>query len=214
MKKFTLLLLCLSLGIAAFAQEGLQIGFRFSPLISFATVIEDSNKDRLDIGQMPRMGYAYGLVGSFGFTDNYGLNSGVLITNRGFRAEAGDSTSTTRVTAVVIPFGFKLRSNEIGNGLYFRGIFNLDFEINVGYRQRITYNNGDEGRDNRDPKNINPFTTAFVFGGGFEKEYDFGTFDLGISFHRGLMNVNNKDNALQNTIVRLNYVSLDLGYFF
>ena len=213
MKRALLLLFCTCFSSLLFAQEGFQIGVRFSPLISTATAIQDDDRSRLDIGQLPRLGYAYGLVGSYGYSENYGLNSGILIVYRGFNAEQADFSNRVRYTAIQIPFGFKMRSNEIGTGNYLKAIFNAELEANVGYKG-IETTTGLDPIEVRNPNRMNFFTAGFVIGGGLEKEIEIGLFDIGLSYHNGLLNINNKTNAYADTIIKLSYFSLDMGYFF
>ncbi len=213
MKRVLLLTVCIFFSGFLSAQEGLKIGVRFSPLISFATVIQDDDKSRLDIGQMSRLGYSYGLMGSYGFSENYGLNSGIIIAYRGFKTELADFSSDIRYTAIQVPFGFKLRSSEIGSGTHLKALFNAELEANVGYKG-VTQTTGMDPDDIRNPNRMNFFTAGFVVGGGIEQEYDWGTLDFGLSFHRGLTNINNKTNAYEGTIVRINYVAFDMGYYF
>jgi len=160
-----------------------------------------------------RFGYSYGIEGMSVVTENYGLKSGIFISASGFQTELGDFICDIRYTAIQIPFGFKLRSNEIGNGLHLLALFNAELEANVGYRG-ITQVTGMDEMESRNPNQMNFFTAGFVVGGGVQQEYDWGTLEAGLSFHRGLMNVNDKANGFADTIVRLNYWALDLSYYF
>lgn len=213
MKRIFLLTLCTFFAGVLFAQEGLKIGVRFSPLVSFATVIQEDDKSRLDIGQTSRFGFGYGIVGNYGFSDNYAFNTGIIIVSRGFGQEQADFTSDIRYTAVQVPLGFKLRSSEIGSGIHLKAIFNGEVEGNLGYRG-ITQETGGDEMESRNPNRMNPISAGFVVGGGIEQENDWGTLDFGLSFHRGLTNINNMENGFADAIVRINYVSLDLGYYF
>lgn len=213
MKRVFLLTICTFFAGVLFAQEGLKIGVRFSPLVSFATVIQDDDKSRLDIGQMSRIGYSYGIMGSYGFSENYGLNTGIIIVSRGFSTELADFSSDVRYTAIQIPIGFKLRSSEIGSGLHMKALFNGELEANLGYRG-ITQVTGLDEVESRNPNQMNPISAGFVVGAGVEQENDWGILDFGLSLHRGLTNINNKTNGFADTIIRINYLSLDLGYYF
>jgi hypothetical protein len=213
MKRVFLLTICTFFAGVLFAQEGLKIGVRFSPLVSFATVIQDDDKSRLDIGQMSRIGYGYGIIGSYGFSENYALNTGIVIVSRGFSTELADFSSDIRYTALQIPIGFKLRSSEIGSGLHMKALFNGELEANLGYRG-ITQVTGLDEVESRNPNQMNPISAGFVVGAGVEQENDWGILDFGLSLHRGLTNINNKTNGFADTIIRINYLSLDLGYYF
>ncbi len=216
MKKrtFLSLIFIFGLGTALMAQEGFKIGLRFSPNIAWATIIESDDKDRVDLGQKSSVGYGYGLMINYGFTENYAINTGAHIVNRSFESvDTLNNAVATRYTAVEIPLGFKLRSNEIGSGVHVRGLFGITLDLNTGYKQSVTQASGDVAIS-RNTDRANIFSTSFIFGGGVEIEQDFGTFDIGLTAHRGLMNVNNRTNGFKDLIVRLNYVSLDLGYYF
>jgi len=214
MKRAFLLTICTFFIGILFAQEGLKIGVRFSPLVSFATVIEDSTRARIDLGQTSRLGYAYGIMGSYGFSENYGLNSGIMIVARGFSQEDGDFSADIRYTAVQIPFGFKLRSSEIGSGIHMKALFNIELEGNLGFRAITETVGSTEPQEDRNPNQMNFVSAGFVVGGGVEIEKDWGTLDFGLTFHRGLTNINDKTNGFSDAIVRINYLALELGYYF
>lgn len=219
----TLLILILLSSPALLAQEGLKIGLRFAPLVSF-TSITDTNGNSLDGNAVTnKAGFSYGLATTYGFTDNYGIYSGVHIVRKGFdRTDTGDSLSLTQdvvATTVEIPLALRGRSNEIGTGVYLSGLFGVSLDVRAGYRNRFTGANpttlapGDGTTNNS--ALINPITASFLFGAGVDWLVDrVGTFNFGVIFHRGLININNQGNFGNEEDIKISYLSLDIAYMF
>ncbi|MEM6262047.1 MAG: outer membrane beta-barrel protein [Bacteroidota bacterium] len=214
MKNILLTVFAILIILPLSAQEGAKIGFRISPLISFGTIIDDSTQNRLDIGQGSKIGFGFGVVGSYGFTENYGIHTGLNIVYRGFTSDQGGFSSRFRYTTVEIPVALKLRSNAINGGnIHVKGIFGGSIDLNVGFKG-VTEVSGTE-TETRSTDNINLFNASFIAGGGIDYILDgVGMFDVVVMYHNGLLNANDKEDGLVNTIVRLNYISLDLGYYF
>lgn len=214
MKKITLTISLVFLSFCAMAQEGFSLGLHLSPIISYGTVLDASknNIDGLDL--KGRLGLSYGLVFNYGFTDNYAFHSGVHIVNKGFRSSLGATDPLLyRVTAVEIPLGLKLRSNEVASGVRIKGLFGVSVDVNVSHEAELLGANN-EITTTKNTDLINPLGFTFIFGPGVDIETDFGTFTLGLIYHQGLANVNNKSKAGNDNIIRINYVSLDLAYIF
>ena len=214
MRKITLTITFVFLSFWAVAQEGFSIGLHLSPIISYGTVL-DADKNNIDGLELKgRLGMAYGLVVNYGFTDNYAFHSGVHIVNKGFRSSQGATDPLLyRVTAVEVPLGLKLRSNEVASGVRIKGLFGVSVDVNVSHEAELLGANNDV-TTTKDTKRINPLGFTFIFGPGADIETDFGTFTLGLIYHQGLVNVNNKSKSGIDNITRINYVSLDLGYIF
>jgi len=204
--------MCLSVGL--FAQEGFKIGLRFSPIFSFGTVLDSTKKDVAGFDKSPKIGLSYGLLINYGFTENYGIHTGIHVVNKGYRGTDAtlDSTVNLRVTTLEVPIALKLRSPEIGSGIHIKGLFGVSADINLAMKKLTTINSVET--ESRESNELIPVSASFIFGTGVEWEFDFGMIDFGVSYHQGLTNVNRKKNSGYNGFIRLNYVAIDLGYYF
>lgn len=210
----TLLFMFLSLGL--FAQEGLKIGILVSPNIGFSSVTDSTKKKVAGITTPVRPGVGFGLSISYGFNETIGIQTGAfaVIKNLSFKSSilGVESKIQQRVISVEIPFGLKLRSPEIGDGIFVTGFIGGAGEFNVASTQK-TFLNGTLIDTDNSYKNINPITVSPVFGLGVDWEFDWGMIHMGPSFHWGLMRVLNKKNN-GNLNVKMSYLALDLGYYF
>jgi hypothetical protein len=215
-KVFFTAFFCL-LVLSVSAQQGFKIGLRFSPIISYASILDSTKSSIPGLDKSAKIGFSYGLLANYGFTDNYAFHTGVHIVTKGYSTSTTTTTTNVKYTSVEIPIALKLRSNEVATGIYIKGLFGISADVNVGFKNEYTGFNPYTGAPGdgtiKDTKYINPFTTTFIFGPGAEWDLSFGVVDLGLIFHQGLMNINNKKQTGEG-IIRVNYVSLDLGYYF
>ena len=65
-----------------------------------------------------------------------------------------------------------------------------------------------------DIPNLQGFTASFVPRTGVDWEFDWGMVSTGVSYHHGLVNILGKGSESTRSNVKLNYVAIDLGYFF
>lgn len=219
----TLLTLVVLSSPVLLAQEGLKIGLRFAPLVSFTSITDANGNTLAGTTVSNKVGFSYGLAATYGFTDNYGLYSGVHIVRKGFdRTDVRDSLTITQdvvATTVEIPLALRGRSNEIGTGVYLSGLFGVSLDVRAGYRNNFTGADpvtllAGEGT-NQNSSLINPVTASFLFGAGADWFVDrVGTFNFGIIFHRGLININNQGNFGNAEDIKISYLSLDVAYMF
>lgn len=222
-KVFTVLLILTATAPLLKAQEGLKIGLRFSPLVAFTSITDETGNEIAGNTVSNKLGFSYGLAATYGFTDNYGIYSGVHIVRKGFeRTDVRDSLSFTQdvvATTVEIPLALRGRSNEIGNGIYLSGLFGVSLDVRAGYTNEYTGGNPVTlTAGNGTTKNsalINPITASFLFGVGADWFVDrVGTFNFGLIFHRGLLNLNNQSNFGNEEVITVSYLSLDVAYMF
>ncbi len=201
----------------------MKIGLKFAPLLSFTTITDDQGNDLPGVTVSNKLGFSYGLAATYGFTDNYGLYSGVHIVRKGFdRTELRDSVTVTQdvvATTVEIPIALRGRSNEIGNGFFINGLFGLSLDVRAGYRNDFTGRNPVSGElgsaSTKNSSLINPLTASFLFGGGTDWYVDrVGTFNFSLLFHRGLVNLNSQKNFGNTERIQISYLSLELAYLF
>ena len=209
------------------AQEGVKIGFRASPLIAWASIVDDSTKTKPEfLTTKPGIGFSFDFVFTYGFSESLALRTGVNIATKGVRTESSitilDITTTadtrTSFTAIEVPLGLKFRSPEIGTGIYIIGHFGINPEINLQNRTKSTVTisspagTSTSTTETVDSDAINPFTLSFVPGAGVDWEFDWGMLEMALTYHWGLLSYTDTDVTGQRS--RLNYIALNLGYFF
>lgn len=224
-KRFSLLLFVL-LGTSVFAQEGARVGFRATPMVSFANIVDSSKTKPAGLNTHGKMGFSFDFIFTYGFTESIGLMTGVNISTRGFKFDQsisalGQTLSTdvkTSFTAVDIPIGLKFRSPEIGDGIYIVGNFGVHNELNVQNKTVATTTlsgiiNSDTTITTRDAEDIRFYTLSFSPGAGVNIETDFGMLEGMVTYHWGLLNFYNKEQS-GGLIGKLNAIALSLGYYF
>lgn len=236
MQRIITLFFALTLAASGYAQEGLKIGLRFSPIYSYARVV-DASGNRVSDDLSGRLGISYGLMVNYGLGQGstYGLSTGIHIVNSGFSrmgsATAVGTDSTVNAeqkwtfTTVEIPVTVKLRTSEIGSGFYANGFFGGSVNFTAGNKNVYTGLNPQsdlrgEGTLQREAQLVNPLSFSFIFGAGGEYEVgSVGVLSFGLVYHQGLTNLNRqgKFESLARGAsekYRLNYFSLELGFFF
>lgn len=211
MKKLNIFLLTLCMVSLSYAQEGFKLGLRFSPAITWFTVTDSSGN--VQDGYKSKMGFSTGLLFNYGFTENYAIHSGLRIMMQGTQSEVGIISSNVSLTTVQIPIGFKMRSNEIGSGIFIKGLIGATADVHTAYKYKVTINGTSSETKAND--NVQPFGASFLIGAGIEYEWDgVGTFDFGLSYLHGLTNINRKNKSGWNGQIKPKSISLDLGYYF
>lgn len=230
MRTFSLLLCLLCLGAGLRAQQGLKIGLRFSPIFASASITDENGNDIVD-NVSTKPGISYGLMANYGLTDNYGFHSGIHIVQKGFKrtenvtlpdtaGTLSNAVQNVRLTTVEIPLALKGRSPEVGRGFFINGLFGASVDITAGYKNEYSVYNPvtkqavAESGTTKNSRLVNPLALSFIFGLGGEYEMNIGTLNAGFFYHRGLTNVNNRSEFGNNESIRVNYLSLDLGYYF
>lgn len=228
MKKYILpgalmLLLFFVASTPALAQEGAKVGFRASPLVGWANIVNDStNQKPTGLQTKAGLGFSFDFVFTYGFSDAIGVRTGINIAtksvNTGYEFDVlGVNTtvdSKTSFTALEIPLGLKFRSPEIGSGMYIIGHFGVNPELNLQNKTVTTVTVGSSSTETEevDSDDINLFTFSFVPGVGLDWEFDWGMLEFGLTYHWGLLSYTDVDRTGVRS--RLNYIALNLGYFF
>lgn len=200
MKKALLLLLCIVSSPVLFAQDGVTIGVGFGPAISFSRTETNGLLTSEDNG----FGSRLSLTGRYGFSENYGLQTGVALTTKAFGEKEG-TAGRVKISTIELPLGLSLRTNELSNGMFVAGFVGPTIDVNISSR----LNKNDQEINNND--SIKPLGTSIRFGLGTEKEFDFGMVHLGVSYVRGLTNVV-KDQA--GVVTKVHYLAFEGMFFF
>jgi hypothetical protein len=175
-----------------FAQEGISFGIRFAPTITYGRQFFG---DVRDAGQAvsSRLGVNGLLFGHYGFTDNFGVVTGLGLSHRalGSFVEWRDSQLTSLTTPpaklgltyLEVPLLLQLTSFDLGGGWYLKGQAGISLDILAGasYRGQQTL---------KYISRIQPVGASAI--GTFGAEWDLfgsGYLDLGLCYHHGLTNV-------------------------
>jgi hypothetical protein len=206
MKNFTILVfICLLFSTKIFAQaDKFSFGIRVNPLITSVRVT-DEDKNVVNLNEKGRAGIGFGLIAAYNFTEKFAFYSGANLVSKGYKFKGTDTK--VNLTYLEIPIALKLRTNEISNGIAFRFLAGFSGNIAVGGK---TETGGNTKKGTSDYVIVVPDA---LIGAGVEWTKDnIGTFDLGISYHHGLSKVAKTHNS--SNVIKLSYVSLDLGYYF
>lgn len=228
----TLMLLSFAAFQNAHAQEGVKVGFRASPLIAWASVTNDSTKQVPEgLTTKAALGFSFDFVFTYGFSETVGFRSGINIATKGFSQEIGvtgfSASSKFNVTSLEVPVGLKFRSPEIGTGIHIIGHFGVNAELNLANSTEttatVTVPDPTGGPDitttttttTKDVDGINFFTGSFVPGVGVDWEFDWGMLEFALTYHWGLLSLTDKGSQNFNqTVTKVSYIALNLGYFF
>lgn len=240
MKKTIATLTFLLIAGAIFGQEGAKVGFRASPLVSWATVTNDSTKTKPEgLTTKAKLGFSFDFIFTYGFTENIALATGLNISTRGYGTEQnvdlsafGGSANETfeskaNFTAVEIPIGLKFRSPEIGDGIFIVGNFGVAAELNVQNKlltDELTVDLSNptaptfavnRGVEYRDVDGLNLITGSFTPGAGIDWEFDWGMLQFMATYHWGLLSITDADaTRFDNINTKINYLALNIGYYF
>lgn len=170
-------------------------------------------------GNGSKMGYLWGLMADYYFTENYGISTGFNLNRGGGEIitslihDSGPVANTVKyanfnynLQYLDLPFALKLRSDEFKNGLSVFAQIGLTLKINISKKSRYIVNYYDENAtyqtasgDNeilRGGLSINPILLEMNVGGGIEYPItDKLSFYTGIFFNNGFLpDVTNPEN--------------------
>jgi Outer membrane protein beta-barrel domain len=205
------------------AQEGAKVGFSIRPMVSWASTVDDSTKQKpLGLENKAGVGFAFDFIFTYGFSDKIAFKSGINIASRKVGTFSSISVlgvnntvdSKTSITSVEVPLGLKFRSPEIGSGLYIVGMFGVTPEINFSNKNVTDFDilGVKTSSETQDTKDVNFFTTSFSPGAGVDMEFDWGMLEFTATYSLGLMSYTNKKNT--GVISKISSIGLNVGYFF
>lgn len=223
----TLIILCFQ---QVYAQKKIYIGLTGSPCVAWLQPrASDLNSDKT------RIGFAYGVMTDFSFTENYAFGTGLRVSHHGGEINyitvagiaGGRLTETYKLQYLQVPLTLKMRTKEIGYFTYY-GQFGLGaaYLIGAGADTRFTSNGVTvEKEDVNVYDDLQPFRASLIIGLGTEYNVSGSTrLIFGISFDNGFINPlegriyerNENGNYIKGDKVKAvtNLVSLDLGIIF
>ncbi|MEM7102254.1 MAG: outer membrane beta-barrel protein [Bacteroidota bacterium] len=235
------LLFCFSLLILTFSMhnvnaqgvtlEGLNFGAFIGPNLTLPNVeiVPNDPNDEVSGG----VGIEGGAVVDYGFTPHLGVQSGLIISTRGFKRttevpnllnpqELITLSSNQNLTTLAVPITFRVRPGSTISKVSIFGTLGIIPEINFSYRNKfdtmsvVQDGNGNDvlqidQMDDTSKENVNVFTASgqaglgVLAGGAFVK----GTFNFALT--EIIENVGIR--AFDET-VKLHYITLSVGYFF
>jgi hypothetical protein len=232
MKKilFTILVSVFTLQVSV-AQ--VKIGFKFSPNIAFASIVDRENNDlfRYD-NQGATVRYSTGANLDFFFGENYAFSTGLWYTVRNVGLDYTRDTTAFKsrhnLKYLQVPLTIKAYSNEFVPGIraYFQFGGTLDYKVGekimkweaLGRAASLPTPNDRE-------RFFLDFDATLLLGAGVRYQLGESTFaTAGVSYNRGLINAIRKDLPIDRAYqaigqrskanVFTQLVSLDLGIFF
>ena len=199
--------------VSSAQDKNFQLGFTFTPNIGWAQ-INDGNPNYTSDGS--DLGFSYGLIGDFGFSDNYFFSTAFTITSVNNKISIANSPNsenrTIKLQYIEVPLTIKLKTNEmagknfygqfgLGTGIKVRGKY--DSEV-VSGGQVISRNEKQEFEDG------NTFRLSLVAGAGVQ--WNLGESSkviTGFTFNNGFTNISDSSPFIRNS-----YFALNLGVMF
>lgn len=176
-------------------------------------------------GDGSKIGFNYGLITEFGFTDNYAFATGISVDYKGGKLRSKDeipyvvppdtvlntdfASYNYTIRYIEIPATLKMKTNPIGYIRYF-GQFGLAPGFLIGAKGTVKYGNY-VLVDNEDAKDlINNFNISLVIGLGIEYNLSGNTnLLLGVLYKNGFSDVVNKEGK-----ANANTIGLNVGILF
>ena len=222
MKRTFIGLLLLFFTGSAFAQDssspyyGFRLGLTAHPTIGWV---------KPDIGKSNgvSLGFSYGLMGDFNFTQNYSFATGLTITTiNGKSTEVvtlGSNAGTPsqfeneikyKLQYIEVPLTLKLKTVKINEVRYY-GQFGLSNGFMIGAKQDFDLVGGTSGRDVNIKDNIKFYRAGLIIGAGAEFDVSGNTsITTGLTFNNGFTDI----GSSKNSTVKNHYVGINIGVFF
>lgn len=230
MKKLFITICCTLIAVSLSAQSKIQFGLRLSPVVSWANTKDSTKADYVlpdSISSSARLGLSYGLTVIYNIADNFGIQTGLHIVDKGYNLKGqfgSDSKENRKISTLEIPIALRLRSKPIGSealGMRIRGLAGGSLDFNVIGQKIKTENYPSTFKYST--KWAQPLGASLLFGLGVEWNVaKVGTFDLGVSYHKGMTNARilkgyeTNGNVINPLKVRqkYDYMALDISYLF
>jgi len=222
MKRTFIGLLLLFFTGSVFAQDssspyyGFRLGLTAHPTIGWV---------KPDIGKSNgvALGFSYGLMGDFNFTQNYSFATGLTITTiNGKSTEVVTLGSTGgtpsqfeneikyKLQYIEVPLTLKLKTVKINEVRYY-GQFGLSNGFMIGAKQDFDLVGGTSGRDVNIKDDIKFYRAGLIIGAGAEFDVSGNTsITTGLTFNNGFTDITNSKNST----VKNHYVGINIGVFF
>jgi len=222
MKRTFIGLLLLFFTGSAFAQDssspyyGFRLGLTAHPTIGWV---------KPDIGKSNgvALGFSYGLMGDFNFTQNYSFATGLAITTiNGKSTEVVTSSNSGaapsqyeiqlkyKLQYIEVPLTLKLKTVKINEVRYY-GQFGLSNGFMIGAKQDFDLVGGASSKDNDIKNDINFYRAGLIIGAGAEFDISGNaSITTGLTFNNGFTDI----TSSKNSTVKNHYVGINIGVFF
>ena len=197
----------------------MKLGLKFSPNFSWNRV-DDPSDTLANKGVGLRSGG--GAFVDFGFADNYAFHTGLTYTTKasGVKSNVIDTSIRVSLQYLEIPLAIKLFTNEIGTDM--RMYFQIGTSINMNLAAKVGEDGDKSYQDaNGDAieytKHFVPLDFSALLGTGIEMQMGGDTWVFGgISYNRGLLNINKKKGGFADKDVQVynEYLAIDIGLKF
>jgi opacity protein-like surface antigen len=222
MKRTFIGLLLLFFTGSAFAQDssspyyGFRLGLTAHPTIGWV---------KPDIGKSNgvSLGFSYGLIGDFNFTQNYSFATGLAVTTVNGKsteivtqnnASGPDSQMEIllkyKLQYIEVPLTLKLKTVKINEVRYY-GQFGLSNGFMIGAKHDVDITNGMSEKDVNFKDDIKFYRAGLIIGAGAEFEVSGNTsITTGLTFNNGFTDIT-KDKGVT---VKNHYLGINFGVFF
>lgn len=209
MKKLFAIIILNVLACGVFAQQNFRLGLTATPTIGW--VKQNDGNDLYGSGS--GIGFTYGLVGDFNFTDNYAFSTAAQFTsvNGNVTQKLSDGTKADikyRMSYFEVPLAIKLSAGKVGD-LNWYGKFGLSNGFRTGAKRDVTINNSTK------TEGISGITSFYraglIIGGGAEYSINerMNVF-VGLTYNNAFTNFLNEGNIK----AKNHFMAINLGLFF
>ena len=216
MKKLCISIACVFAAFSLSAQDTepkkLEVGLRFTPLISGVRSIDAAKTVIKTEGASGRLGYNVGLMANYNFTPNFSFHTGLGYVNYGYNVDNSLVKIKAATSAVEIPTAFRLRTPEVGGmPIHVRLLVGVNHFILVGASTTTTFKALSTTTTSKSMADLMPYHLGLLAGLGADWKIDkVGVIDIGFRMNKGLTEIA-KNNSGKST---MNYYGIDLGYYF
>lgn len=224
---------CIS-SLLGFAQKGVTtFGVQLKPVVPWSLVGtgDDYRSGRLaQYALTPELGFNFGMVMRFGFTDRISLETGINAARRNYRLAASeisgkaDLTLNNTFVAYEIPL-LGMVYVQLGDQLWMNGAAGFSFDLYPSdtYTQDYIFVDSEAVEMQQEIFRYRWLRMALLVNYGFEyRTKKAGYYYLGVSYHRPFQDMAisesilkvNQEAEVQTFILSGNYLSIDLRYFF
>jgi hypothetical protein len=219
---FLLPLLLITVVTADAQYKKYVLGLKAAPQISWMKPNVDNYK-----GNGAEIGFSWGFVSEFNFSENNCLGTGFNIVFNGGNLKypsensTGDSGTMNRsyqVKSIEIPLTLKMRTNEIGKLRYYGQIgLGTSFRFRAKKTDEFTIGSSTIKEEKSNYDNISFLRESLIIGLGAEYSLDAGTtFSFGLTLNNGFTDILTGSNPLNSVKEKatLNFVELNLAVLF
>ncbi len=227
MKKTIIPVLLLFITFQTYAQDnrignyGFKLGLTANPTFGFGKIDEGK-------GNGVALGFSYGLIGDFNFSENYSFSTGLMITTINSKVTKLFNQSSLssmfpqpapsyidldykyKMQYIEIPLTLKLKTANI-QGVRWFGQFGLSNGIRLSAKGDFEMAGGTSQSNVNWSDRTSVYRAAMIIGGGGEFELSGNTnLLLGLTLNNGFTNLSSDSSEK----IKNHYVGINLGVFF